>query len=709
MSDSTVKLFGSHEIKSENYHRMVTRLGEVFTESGEDTDKIGGYSLFKDLEDVKERYQNPLLIGEGGMKRIYQVFDRMTDREVALAIIHNLAGVQLIEQFIVEARITARLEHPNIMPIYDFGLDEKGEPFFTMKLIRGENLGKIISRLKSGDRDYGKKYPLEALLEIFVKICDAVAYAHHNGVLHLDLKPDNVQVGNFGEVLVCDWGISRYHETVQSEVESAQSVKGILTVHGKVNGSPGYMSPEQIMIPRNKLTVSSDIYSLGAILYEILTHELPIRITSAKEMMEDTISHRIIPMSKSAPGKIIPSSLGAVCLKAMSLEASVRYGHAEELKNEILAFRGGFATTAENAGFFKNLFFLATRHKALCGTISIAIGLIVAIAAWSLISINAQKNEVEKQYKELMKKNEELTEIKKTEVAPQRQEKAEKLYNDFNFQDAYKFLTEAIRFDPENINLHKFMGLMNLGERKFREAKENLTQANNPELQKYISFCEEMIKLNVPENKRLPEDKALQLAKLLHEDGNDSALGQFLINEAEKITDIQEKLQFSYQLLGILNPLEGKINMDCCVSKDNSKVSISLEGNPNLTDINGLVILPVSSLNLKETKVSNLNPLRRQPLDNLNLSGTLTNDLEPVSGSSLKSLDISSTKVLSLKGLNFPKLEKITLKKLELKDLKTLKTFPSLKVIEISNTPFSQRSVKEAALPDTMKVNFENE
>lgn len=702
MSDSTIKLFEGNEIKSENYHRMVTRLGEVFTRSGEDADKIGGYSLFKSLEDVKERYQNPVLIGEGGMKKIYRVFDRMTDRDVALAIIHNLAGAHLIEQFIVEARITARLEHPNIMPIYDFGLDEKGEPFFTMKLIRGENLGKIISRLKSGDKDYEKKYPLEALLEIFVKICDAVSYAHYKGVLHLDLKPDNVQVGDFGEVLVCDWGISRYHEAVQSDVEPSESAKGVLTVHGKVNGSPGYMSPEQIMHTRNELRVSSDIYSLGAILYEILTYELPIRITSAKKMMEDTISHRIIPMSESAPGKIIPSSLEAVCLKTMSLEASARYGRAEELRSEILAFRGGFATTAEKAGFFKNLVLLGARHRALCGTILIAMGLIVTLAVWSFISINAQKNEAEKRLKE-------LTEIKKNDVAPARQEKAVKLYNDFNFQDAYKFLAEAIKFDPENINLHKFMGLMNLGERKFVEAKDNLMSTNNQELQKYISFCDEMIKLNVPENKRLPEDKALQLVKLLHEDGNDSALGQFLINEAGKITDIQEKLQFSYQILGILNPLEVKIDMDCSVSKDNSTVSISLEGNPNLADINGLVILPVSSLNLKGTKVSNLNPLRRQPLDNLNLSGTFANDLEPVSGAPLKSLDISSTKVLSLEGLSFPKLEKITLKKLELRDLKPLKSFPSLKVIEISNTQFSQSSVKEATLPNTMKVNFEDE
>ena len=119
------------------------------------------------------------------MKKIYNTLDRMTDRPVAMAVMHRLKKPEVIEQFLKEARLTASLEHPNIMPIYDVGLDELGEPFFTMKLIKGENLGSIIKKLREGHEAFTDKFDLNHLLNIFIKICDAVSYAHSKTVLHL--------------------------------------------------------------------------------------------------------------------------------------------------------------------------------------------------------------------------------------------------------------------------------------------------------------------------------------------------------------------------------------------------------------------------------------------------------------------------------------------------------------------------------------------
>ena len=285
---------GAKPLGETAYHKMISHLGESFSRSGDDLKDFEGYSLFKDISDVKRRYESMSLVGSGGMKRIYKASDRLTGRDVAFAIMRNISGKELVEQFVHEARLTARLEHPNIMPIYDIGIDEGGEPFFTMKFIRGESLGKILRRLREGDAKAKARYPLETLLDIFMKVCDAVSYAHSNGVLHLDLKPDNVQVGGFGEALVCDWGLSRYREAIVKPGPDGSLPGSGITLLGSIHGSPGYMSPEQITRKRKDLDFSSDIYSLGCILYEILSYCPPIEQGPLKDVLKATVEGSIL-------------------------------------------------------------------------------------------------------------------------------------------------------------------------------------------------------------------------------------------------------------------------------------------------------------------------------------------------------------------------------------------------------------------------------
>ncbi len=145
------------------------------------------------------RYTQKKLIGEGSQKQIFQVYDTQCSRELAMAILKN-DSPEAQAQFMREARITALLQHPNIMPIYDTGINELGQDYFTMKLGRGDTMQKLMTQLRESS--------LQDCLALFLKVCDALIYAHSKGVLHRDLKPENIYIGQFGELLLCDWGLA---------------------------------------------------------------------------------------------------------------------------------------------------------------------------------------------------------------------------------------------------------------------------------------------------------------------------------------------------------------------------------------------------------------------------------------------------------------------------------------------------------------------
>ena len=171
------------------------------------------------------RYLDEQPIAEGGMKNISKGNDSVTSREVAIAYLKP-GQQEHFSNFIKEARLNARLQHPNIMTVYDIGVDDKNQAYFTMKLIEGEELGTIIKRLKKGQET---EYNSQKLLYIFLKICEAIAFAHSKNILHLDLKPENIQVGQFGEVLVCDWGLAKDLRHVTAELDASDILKILIT------------------------------------------------------------------------------------------------------------------------------------------------------------------------------------------------------------------------------------------------------------------------------------------------------------------------------------------------------------------------------------------------------------------------------------------------------------------------------------------------
>lgn len=340
-----------------------------------------------------DRYKELSKIASGGMKTIYKGFDEKSQRYIAYATMNDDASSEYKEVFIKEARLTAKLSHPNIIHVYNMGLNEDQAPFFTMELKTGDSLKEIIQKLLKGNQDYTEKYNLRVLLGIFLKVCDAIDYAHSLKVLHLDIKPDNIQVGNYGEVIVCDWGLSKIYDQQIDTIDINQQLLkpeslNTATLHGHIKGSPGFMAPEQIE-PNCKKTPATDIFSLGCLLYSILSYQAPFRSNTVNETLELTCKGDFKPLIS------IPHSLTAVVKKAMEVDIENRYSSVSSLKSEIENFLTGYATEAESASSLKLLQLFLNRNKAL-SLISCVSLLIIIFGTITFISnIQTEKNRAE--------------------------------------------------------------------------------------------------------------------------------------------------------------------------------------------------------------------------------------------------------------------------------------------------------------------------
>jgi WD40 repeat protein/serine/threonine protein kinase len=352
------------------------------------------------------KYSTGKVIARGGMGMILSARQIVVQREVAMKLMHDCSRADSITRFFHEAQITAQLEHPNIVPIHELSINELGQPFYTMKLVRGVSLRKVIDRLAGGDADTIRQWPLTALLTVFQKLCDALAFAHARGVIHRDLKPENIMLGEYGEALVMDWGIAkvlgrespgaRIGVSVPGTPAPPKPDEGIETVGptlgptmaGSVMGTPQYMSPEQANGDVEMMDEKTDIYSLGVILYHLLALRLPFEGRNSAEILFNVRAGKILPFAEVCartklphlPGGRLPGSLAAVALQAMSLNKSDRYPSVKALQTEIEAYQSGFATSAENAGVWKlaSLFFRRHRTIAIAAALLLLAGVVFA-------------------------------------------------------------------------------------------------------------------------------------------------------------------------------------------------------------------------------------------------------------------------------------------------------------------------------------------
>lgn len=383
---------------------MTLRLSSTIFEEGGDAESnndperpIDPGKLLPDRESAdqfstepRKKYRFIRGLGRGGMKMVLQVRDLDATRDVAMAVLPDAAvcSREDISRFVQEARLTASLEHPNIVPVHDIGVDASGAPYFTMKLLRGRTLASLIAKLASGDPEFTADYQINRLLRIFLKICYGVAFAHSRGVIHLDLKPENIQIGDFGEVLIMDWGLAKIVDSPDSadgmQTGKAAPEDGLKTLDGIMKGTPGYMAPEQAAGWNDRKDRRTDIYALGAILYAMMTLKDPLAEKSVKERIDATVEGRIIPPRERAPEREIPAAVEAVILKAMSLRPEDRYQSVRELRNEVNAFIGGYATVAEKASVAKKTMLFMRRHAILSTVLGAAMLLAFAGTAYMI-------------------------------------------------------------------------------------------------------------------------------------------------------------------------------------------------------------------------------------------------------------------------------------------------------------------------------------
>jgi serine/threonine protein kinase len=345
---------------------QIKNLASLYEDNDEDNSQNSEEYFYASLKQGGNRYENSRFIAQGGEKTITRTYDSQTGRDVAMATLHADAPKERYESFLREARLTALMDHPNIVSIFDIALDAKKQPYFTMELKTGDGLDEVIKKLSQEQQQKSSIDNLNQLLNIFLKVCDAIAYAHSKGVLHLDIKPDNIQIGDFGEVVVCDWGLGKVigsaDKTYDTDSFNADLLNDI-TLTGIIKGTPGYMAPEQVLEGKEK-TIQTDIYSLGCLLYSILTYERPIT-GETKKILMGTVKGDITPPCQRVPKKNIPESLEAVVLKAISLSPEDRYENISQLSHEIQNYLNGFATAAENASIFKGFHLLYKRNKTI--------------------------------------------------------------------------------------------------------------------------------------------------------------------------------------------------------------------------------------------------------------------------------------------------------------------------------------------------------
>ena len=712
-------------------------------------------------------------IARGGMGCILETEDCKLGRKVAVKIMLWEAGVseEQKQRFINEAAVLGMLEHPNIVPIHDLGRDSEGQLYYSMKLVKGRTLQAILNDLRKERGDAAQHFTLERLLTIFRKICDAIAFAHSRGIIHRDLKPENVMVGEFGEVLVMDWGIAKnFAETevgagVASSAWKAASQSVGLTMEGTVMGSPNYMSPEQAGGRMNEMDARSDIFSLGGILYAILTLHPPVEGATVEEVLRKVTTASITPPTSfgtttgkpktkgtiieaarikplpHCPGGRVPAALSAVTMKALALKREHRYQNVAAFASDIEAYQNGFATSAENAGAWKQFILLINRHKAAAAVITASLLLLAGISAAFTSRLVNERNiaVLERQRAEtertnaITERSNAITERKNAEehrlkaeeqriraekesqraqqaLAEARTERtravsetmrAEQAVGDLkltaptihalaktrlaegSFEESIKQIDAALQLDPNNTDYHLFRAnafelWLKLDE-AIKEYQLVLTlRPGDRFAEANLALCRQLAgEVTAPAVPRAKIHHTLLAAFQQQQRGTDAALLEKIMTASE------EDLSRQLDQLSSNSPVKKKGGR--VFRKPDGTLRVVLD-HLNIRDLSVIEGRWISELSMNHSDIANLHGLPAAFLKVLSLTGTKVNNLASLRGLPLQSLSLEQSPVVDLSALKDMPLTYLSVGFTRVADLAPLAGSTSLATLDLSRT-----------------------
>lgn len=634
------------------YERSLEEIGDfaanLYAEAGA---QIGGAvseeensPLFQTLKGIRERYEEPELIGRGGMKEVFRVCDLRSTRHVAMAKPLASLGEDDYDAFLREAHITARLDHPGIVKLFDMGIDDDGRPFFTMELKRGRSLHEILH----GANEAGK-FPKRELLSVFLRVCEAVAYAHSRRVLHLDLKPENIQVGEFGEVQVCDWGMGVVLRAPDGDWEKKEifldpDLYGPLLVHTR--GTPGYIAPEQLKVGQAK-SYAMDVYSLGCLLKELVTSQIPNE-----------------PDTPEADDHIV---LHAIVEKAREQDPAKRYSSVDELQRDLSRYLAGYSTSVEGAGFAREAQLFFRRHRLTCGLVGGLMVLIAAVTVVFIVELRWSRDKAE-EAQQFAERSQALFQAEKLEAEAAlsnylaAREESERRLDD-HAKAVAKLTTGPFLMDDDALPTMVAQGLIHL--------EEVIALDPPPESpvwqQKFwLLFLSQDLEgaLKIPEEnlREVQELVALTRKYASHQDGDNPlparAFGQLLVDlirsqgaaqgnhlplmERMLAYDMKfprldaERAEILREVLTALNPEATDLELTFesrwkFIRVKGSGVSVlSLKDHPMCSDLSLLRFLDPLGLDLKGTAVTDLEELNSLNLMQLDIRDTKIKDLLPL-------------------------------------------------------------------------------
>ena len=647
------------------------------------------------LKKITQRYQDKIQINAGGMKSILSSQDLATDRQVAMAVLHKPKNKEAIDAFIREARIGASLEHPNIVPIYDLGLNDEGEPYFIMKKLSGQTLRDLLQLDQTAKPSFSKQ-ELFRLLDIFLKVCDAIAYAHHQGIVHLDLKPSNIQIDDYGQVQVCDWGLalelSSEILSIEDNIEETNATPITHeTLDGRIMGSPGFMAPEQVSSESGSRGVATDIYALGALLYCILTKRTPIQADSLQSLIDKTLKGEINPNHDTCP-----KALMAVALKAMSLEPSERYLSVNDLVTEIHAFQQYLPTRAEKPNTLERISYYLRRHRQISAVIIIALLCLISFGSIFLANFKHQRDLAQAaQTKAELAQQEELRLVKileqekiiQTDTAHKAargiMRSALNYYEKNNFKKALETVDYVLSLDPKFKKAWSLKGQLLFGSLNFKEAIECLDKA---EIKERFLWLKQLAKDTIQKNG--PALPSMETALAVRQEIIESHVGlnhlhiQLLHTMVESYP-LEERFEIArrsylYNHLKVGGQKEDFI-FDL-IDLKNQTYSLSVSGNSGTSMSIIIAELPLAELNLSGTGIKSLNYLKGMPLKKLNLSHTNVDDIVDLKNLPLEEIDLQGTYVNRLESLRYCPLRKINLPDfpISLRPLKQIRTLEKI-------------------------------